>query len=364
MESTRLMAALGSVGMLVLPGEARAGALQVVVEGGLTVVVGADGLRPGLSVGASGQWLFADTGTFNEYVDTWRPAPVVGGLARVGWQGGTRFWVEAGGNGGIAWEWCCGYETFTTDGLVGAEVAANLRLGAAPRLYAGAFAADGPSDEIWAGGSPPKVDVMVRGGVLIGRDSSARVGLGLGSGLLAIERSIAPNEGRPYRVRSGARTPRVLVRGAVDPEAARWIAEGRAELASVATFRRLGAELAALGAPAALVQRARAAATEEVGHALLCLDMAARRAGPVAAAPLTWAPRRFPSREVGLTVLAREAVEDGVVGEGDAAVRAAVAASAVRDDRTARAKARIARDEAGHAALGGDVAAWCAAAGG
>lgn len=140
-----------------------------------------------------------------------------------------------------------------------------------------------------------------------------------------------------------------------DPRARRWATDGAAELASVPAFLRLRNELRALGAPSSLVARAGRAAVEELGHARACFALASRFAGePVAPldCPLP-APRR-PS----FATLAVEALVDGVIGEGSAARRAAFEARSTDDPLVAAISTRIAREEAGHAALADDVLAW------
>lgn len=131
----------------------------------------------------------------------------------------------------------------------------------------------------------------------------------------------------------------------------------RLEYSSVWAFLRLAAELAAVGAPAALIARALDAADDEVRHAEQC----ARAAGGVALAalPAELARPRFTARSPrALAVLAAEAWREGCIEEGAAAEEARLAAG----EATANAAmlAAIAADERRHAELSWAVLAWIA----
>lgn len=129
------------------------------------------------------------------------------------------------------------------------------------------------------------------------------------------------------------------------------------ELGSVPAFLRLAAELRALGADPDLVRRARRAAAEELVHARLCAIAAVRRSGKPVVAAAAWAPpRRFPSRDAGLSTIAVESLLDGVIGEAEAADRA--------EATDLPHKARIVVEERGHARLAEDVVRWAVREGG
>jgi len=125
------------------------------------------------------------------------------------------------------------------------------------------------------------------------------------------------------------------------------------EAASIGAFRTLAAELDALGAPRALVRRARAAAIDEIRHARVVHRLAtrhgARRIGRVRR-------RASPARRP-LDAVALENVVEGCVRETFAALLAAW--QAPRAGAFAATFAQIARDETRHASLAWDVAAWC-----
>lgn len=131
----------------------------------------------------------------------------------------------------------------------------------------------------------------------------------------------------------------------------------RAEYASIWAFHRLAAELAIVGAPAALVEAAIAAADDEHRHALLCLQRAAL---PFALQPLSErarAPRFGAATAEALETLAREAWVDGCLGEGVAAAQAGAAAPEARG-AAAEAQTIIAGDERRHAELSWQVLGW------
>lgn len=179
--------------------------------------------------------------------------------------------------------------------------------------------------------------------------------LGLVPGLVYVD-------GRPLRDAGPARLPDVDVDGPVLGAAAEWLRSGREELAAVAAFVSLADELAALGAPSRLIQRALHAADEEVVHAMLCLGRAAELSGRrIVARPLRPRARHLQSREAALARIATESWADGYLNEGAAAERATVEASAARNDVDARIHERIADDESTHAILGRDIAVWAAA---
>jgi hypothetical protein len=148
----------------------------------------------------------------------------------------------------------------------------------------------------------------------------------------------------------GAAPPAARARG----EAGDWLARAAfLEGVSVPAFARLGRELEAHGAPAALVRGARRAAADEVRHRRMMTALA-RRFG-AEPAPL---PERFPSHVRPLVAVAAENAAEGCVREALGAVIARVQAARA-GDRAVRAGLRaIARDEARHAELAFRVRAW------
>jgi len=128
------------------------------------------------------------------------------------------------------------------------------------------------------------------------------------------------------------------------------------EMSSVWTFLRLAEELAAVGAPAALIASALDAADDEVRHAELCA--AAAGGTELSPLPMSVARARFTARSPeALAILAVEAWCEGALNEGAAAEEARLAA-AETTGATRSMLASIARDEAGHAELSWAVLAW------
>jgi hypothetical protein len=126
------------------------------------------------------------------------------------------------------------------------------------------------------------------------------------------------------------------------------------ESASVHAFRRLGAELAAHGAPAELVGAARCAQRDEVRHARVTGRLARRFGG----APARPRVERLPVRP--LDEVAIENAVEGCVRETYGALVASYQAAHARDPEIARVMGEIAVDEIRHAALSWAVARWAA----
>jgi hypothetical protein len=144
-----------------------------------------------------------------------------------------------------------------------------------------------------------------------------------------------------------------------------WLDDARAEGASIPAFFALARDLSATGAPRALVQRALAAARDEQAHTALCSALASGYAGvELRPASMETPPARDASRSQALQRLAAESWQDGCLGEGVAAAFARRSLATSTDGDVASALAIIARDEAAHAKLAWDVAAWCIEEGG
>ncbi len=169
-------------------------------------------------------------------------------------------------------------------------------------------------------------------------------------------------EGRPLRHGGGYVCPRVAANGRACATAEErdvrdhFTGSAQLELSSVWTFLRLAQELAAVGAPAALVAAALDAADDEVRHAELC----AAAAGGVALLPLPMAAARprFTARSThALAVLAGEAWREGCLNETAAAEEARLAAGEAQGAAPEMLRA-IAADEDRHAELSWAVLAW------
>ena len=138
--------------------------------------------------------------------------------------------------------------------------------------------------------------------------------------------------------------------------AAGWLEAARAEAASVPAFVALARDLVRARAPRSLVVRARAAARDEVRHARLCAALTGRAAAREVAMLCPALPSTTDeSRAALLTRLALESLSDGCLGEGTSAERARRALAACREESTATALYRIARDEEAHCELAWSV---------
>jgi rubrerythrin len=134
---------------------------------------------------------------------------------------------------------------------------------------------------------------------------------------------------------------------------ARWLArEAAGEAGSVHAFRQLSRELSTHGAPADLVESARAAARDEVRHTRMVRRLADHHGGRPAPA----LPRSAPAR--GLFEVALENAVEGCVYETFAAARAGWQARYATDGDIRSVSRVLARDEARHADLAAEIHAW------
>ena len=141
--------------------------------------------------------------------------------------------------------------------------------------------------------------------------------------------------------------------GAPHYGAAGYLARAAAlEAASITAFRRLAVELAEAGAPRDLVLRARRAAREEVRHARAVGALARDRGAEVPRLAIT------PRRQRTLRQVAIENAAEGCVRETYGALVAAWQAARAADTAVRSAWGAIADEEAGHAELAWDVAAF------
>jgi hypothetical protein len=169
--------------------------------------------------------------------------------------------------------------------------------------------------------------------------------------------------GRAFRDHDGQARSRVAATEArFDercPDAARWAERASDECSSVLAFLQLALELLDEDAPLELVARAVRSAEQELSHTVAAAGLASRfgQAKVAARAPSPRFRARLPRRRQ-LARLARESWVDGCLNEGLAALIALAEASDTKDPEEARVSAKIARDEAEHAALAFDVVRW------
>lgn len=183
-------------------------------------------------------------------------------------------------------------------------------------------------------------------------------------------RFITVPHGRPLRVdgravraplRLGRRLPPArLPRAERRALAAMWLEDALEEHASVAAFAKLARDLAARGAPAALVGEAERAAADEADHARRCFAVAGRLLGrAVDAVPVAVPAGPPPS----LAEMALDSLREGCLGEAVAAEQARQAADQA-EGSVAHHLRVIAADEARHARLSAQVVAWAEGVGG
>lgn len=133
----------------------------------------------------------------------------------------------------------------------------------------------------------------------------------------------------------------------------------RAEHASIASFARFCLDLVRVGAPPELVRDAWAAAADEVRHAELARELAARYGGEelrFGALEVSGAVDRGPGEPLERMVLA--CIEEGCVGETLAALRLREAAERCASPALAAALRGVADDEARHAGLAWRFVQW------
>jgi hypothetical protein len=185
-----------------------------------------------------------------------------------------------------------------------------------------------------------------------------------GRPLVVAEQVVAAAPAR--RADWGAAGPRPVTSG-LDADqrerlAAYWLDNARAEHSSVAGFARLVLDLLAVGAPAALVDRAQVAGADELRHARACYALAGAYAG------VAWGPAGLRSAPIPLTgdlvALAVATAREGCVGETIAAHLAAELAARATDPAVRRVLTDIAREEADHAELSWAILSWALRVGG
>ncbi|MDB4958259.1 MAG: hypothetical protein JWO36_5828 [Myxococcales bacterium] len=188
------------------------------------------------------------------------------------------------------------------------------------------------------------------------------------------------SKGRVLRIRNRARLPEraegagwtdgaVTLQGSLAPQEQAvlgdlWLLTARMEHASIAAFSQLSLHLAALGAPARLLEWSHRAALEEIRHAQRCYAIASaitgqtHRAGPIVELATTRA------ETIDLRRLAVGSLVDGCLAEGMAADVAARSASRCEEPAMRATLDMIAREEQGHAELAWAVLEWAIDQGG
>jgi hypothetical protein len=169
--------------------------------------------------------------------------------------------------------------------------------------------------------------------------------------------------GRPYRDGEELRCVTVDAGQVNDPRAMAWLRAGALEHASVAAFARLSLQLMACGAPNDLLGAVHQAAREETEHAEACWAMARQlgvRSVEIGQFPFDGSI----AVDADLAKLATETVREGCLAETLGAHLAQVAADAARDPQIRTVLAKIAQEEARHAALSYRIVVWALRTGG
>jgi hypothetical protein len=143
-----------------------------------------------------------------------------------------------------------------------------------------------------------------------------------------------------------------------DALAQKWVENGLAEHASVASFSRFSLQLMSVAAPASLLEAAHLAAMDEIKHAKLCFRLAAkfgeRQMGP--------GPFPIPDGKVEVATnvlqMALSVAVEGCVGETLSVVRAAAQIATCHDPSVKKVLETIAEDEARHAGLAWKTVRW------
>lgn len=145
--------------------------------------------------------------------------------------------------------------------------------------------------------------------------------------------------------------------------AAFWRHNMLSEHSSIGGFHRFVLDLMAHGAPPSLIRRAQSAANEETAHTRACAALASAYAGAdEQPGPLPIGASAPVARD--LVELAAATVHDGCIGETLAAYLAEAIAERATDPAVKAVMSRIARDEAGHAAIAWATLRWALAEGG
>ena len=142
-----------------------------------------------------------------------------------------------------------------------------------------------------------------------------------------------------------------------------WARAAQFEHASIASFNRFSLELLALGGAGDLVRAANQAALDEVEHARLSFAVASAYAG-VGIGPGLLPLTALDLNDVQLARVTHDTALDGCVNETLAAAEAEAAQHGASVPVVAAVLARIAADEARHAALACQFVRWAIGVGG
>ena len=166
--------------------------------------------------------------------------------------------------------------------------------------------------------------------------------------------------GRPFLERGEPRLAALLERSSAPSDTSRraraWALAGAAEHGSVAAFARLALELMALGAPTSLLTAVQRAGLDEVRHAETCWELARHFGLHVEVGPFPLSSTLELNRSY--HALAVATAREGCLSETLGAHLLAAAAAEAPEPDVKSALARMALEEAEHAALAYRIVAW------
>lgn len=139
-----------------------------------------------------------------------------------------------------------------------------------------------------------------------------------------------------------------------------WLQDARGEHASIPAFSRISWELAAIGAPSELLERAHKAALEEINHARICFALAEGYGGrPYFVQPI---PKMLQGgldlANDPIKVITTETIFDGCLMEGFFANVASMAATQCEEPAVLAALKQIAYEEKSHSAFSWALLEW------
>lgn len=150
--------------------------------------------------------------------------------------------------------------------------------------------------------------------------------------------------------------------------AALWLQDAQKEYGSVPAFSRIGWQLAGLGAPAELAERAYKAALQEIDHARRCFALVEAYAGkPTGVMPMPELLADQPgmkSLSDGFIQVAKDSLLDGCLIEDLNADAAAYARDRAKEPAVLGVLDQIAREEREHADLAWSILEFCVERGG
>ena len=146
--------------------------------------------------------------------------------------------------------------------------------------------------------------------------------------------------------------------------AAWWLQDAQKEHGSVPAFARVAWQLAALGAPADLLEQSHRAALEEIEHTRICFALVAGYAGAPCSVEAMPELQGNALGDFSLETMATDSLIDGCLLEDLNADAAELALLRAADPAVRAALTAIAAEERSHGELAWNILAWCLERGG